>query len=382
MTEQQQQTSAPQALARCANTFGLALYGQLRQQAPGNLVASPFSVWLALAMLRCGARDQTAAELSDALALDEVGDQLPEAVAKLRNELLYDSGIQLSIANALWVQDAYPLLTSFVKPMEAQFGAVLEGLDFANAEESAERINRWVARETCGLIPEIVKAGELGPGTLLVLTNALYFKRSWEATFSLGVTKDLPFATPTGRAQVPTMAKTNTLRYLETPELQLTSLPYEGGRFAMDLLLPRQEQGLGALEASLDWSRLESLLSRASHKEVLIYLPRFTLEWGQVLNEPIQALGARLPFEERDADFSPATGTRDLCLSRVLHRAKVAVNEAGTEAGAATVVEMLFGCAEVPPEPVLFRADHPFLFLIREVKTNVVLFMGRVTDPR
>jgi serpin B len=276
-----------------------------------------------------------------------------------------------ALANAVWAQRGGALLPAYVELLRGTYGAPPELVDFATPEPVAARINAWVAERTRERIKDIVNADMFTPDTRLVLVNALWFKAAWEHPFTARVTKERPFTLASGQqVSVPFMAQTASFAYAEMDGAQAVELPYEGGRFSMVLVLPASGEPR-AVPAGL----LEAL----EECSVGVYLPRFRIETAYRLDDTLKAMGMSAAFG-RDADFSGMNGRKDLFVGLVAHKAFVAVDEAGTEAAAATAIVMMRGAA--PAKTAEFRADRPFLFLIRDAKTGTILFLGRVSDPR
>jgi serpin B len=368
-----------QALADANNAFALDLYGRL-QATEGNLFYSPYSVTSALAMTYAGARGQTASEMAEVLHFTLPPGRLHPACADLKLQIETgepDNSCQFSVANALWAQQGLPILDEFRELTQDHYGAGLRELDFLAATEQARQtINAWVEQQTRNKIRELLKRGDVGPATGLVLTNAIYFKGLWQAQFDPTQTQEAPFTIePDRQVQVPMMQQSAEFAIGHGEGVQLLELPYVDEDLAMVVLLPREQDGLPLLERSLTAENLDKWLSTLRQRKVLVYLPRFELTERFDLSELLRAMGMPAAFSGR-ADFSGITGTRDLFISKVLHKAFVSVDEEGTEAAAATGVVMKR--TALPPT---FRADHPFLFLIRHRPTGAILFIGRVIDP-
>lgn len=370
------------ALAEGNTRFALELYDQLRSQ-DGNLFFSPLSISTALAMTYGGARGNTAAEMANVLHFELKPQRLHPAFGALLGSLdvsdKQDAGYRLHIANALWLQKDYAFLPKFLKMGEVHYKAGLEVVDFARATEAARQtINTWVKQRTENKIEELLKPGVITPITTLVLTNAIYFKGDWAAQFEKEKTKNAPFTLADKRqVEAPLMQQTGEFGYLEDSDLQVLELPYAGEALAMVVLLPREHDGLPALEKSLSDKRLSGWLSKLGRKKVRVALPRFKTTSEFTLNKVLIAMGMRDAFSAA-ANFSGMDGTGALFIGAVVHKAFVDVNEEGTEAAAATAVVMLRASMEPPPT---FRADHPFLFLIRDTRSGSILFLGRVMNP-
>jgi serpin B len=357
--------SAGVALADGGADFAHDLFTRLSAR-EGNVAFSPLSVRMALAMVCAGARGPTAAEMEAALRCDA---GTHAALSALARE--YDGKEMPALANAVWVQQGAALEPAYLELLRDRYGAPAEAVDFADAGPACDRINAWVAGRTRERIRDIVNPDMLAPNTTLVLANALHFKAAWKHPFRRAITRDRPFALASGeKVAVPFMAETGQFPYAERDGAQAVELPYEGGRFSMIVVLPAPG-GTGGAD--------EGLLEALEDRSVTVYLPRFKVEAGYRLERTLEAMGMKSAFG-RDADFSGINGRRDLRISLVAHKAFVAVDEEGTEAAAATVVALeLKG---QPGGPVVFRADRPFLFLIRDRENGCILFLGRVSDPR
>ncbi|HNV71729.1 MAG TPA: serpin family protein, partial [Candidatus Ozemobacteraceae bacterium] len=253
----------------------------------------------------------------------------------------------------------------------------------ADAEAVRKVINTWVAEQTRDRIKNLLPEKSLDSLTRLVLVNAVYFKGVWAQAFDKAETKPQAFFVDGKESvELPLMFRKMNSGYLKGDDYQALELPYQGNRLGMVVFLPDAKDGLAAFEKKMTGEGLSKLLGMLQHeKDIQVYLPKFTFSWGGGMKEHLQALGMKVPFED-NADFSGMTGKPDLKIDQVYHQAFVEVNEEGTEAAAATAVVMTEKGISFEIEPKLFRADHPFLFLIRDRETGTVLFMGRVTDPR
>ncbi len=362
--------------------FALRLYHQLALE-EGNICLSPHSISTALAMTLAGARGDTETEMARALGFTLGQHRLHPAFAGLVANLdraREESGVRLSTANALWPQQGFELAKPFIDTVRANYDAELRPLDFARAtEESRRTINSWVEKKTEDRIRELIKPGVLNSATRLVLTNAIYFKGRWQKTFDEKLTRDQPFTLVSGaKAEVPLMWIKDHFQYGEPANLQLLRLVYGKGGLSMVLLLPEETGGLPALERNLNTATLADWLASMRRQEVDVMLPRFRVESQFQLNQALAALGMKEAFEPT-ADFSGMDPERRLFLSAVIHQAFVEVNEEGTEAAAATGAVMQVTSMPMPPK--VFRADHPFIFIIMG-PNDEILFMGRVEDPR
>jgi serpin B len=368
-----------------ANTaFGCDLYAKLRGE-PGNVFFSPFSIEAALAMTACGAKGNTLAEMRKVLHLPADADSTNAGFKSLLTTLNGDGkpadqrGFALSVANALWGQKGFPWRKEFLTVTTANYGAGLVEVNFADEPAARTQINTWVEDHTNKKIKDLIPKGLLDAATRMVLTNAVHFKGTWDVEFDKKLTKDGPFTLADGsKKDVPLMHKKSETWYSETADLQAVDLRYKGGETAMTVLLPKKVDGLEAVEKKLSAELLDTVGKGMRHTEVALTLPRFKVETKYTLNDPLMALGMVEAFGP-SADFSGLTPADKLYIAKVLHKAFVEVNEEGTEAAAATAVVMKR--ASMPQTPKVFKADRPFLFLIRHTPTNTVLFAGRYEKP-
>jgi serpin B len=288
--------------------------------------------------------------------------------------------IELSIANSLWIEKNFSLLQTFTSLTNRYYEAALKRVDFTHdTEKSRLTINAWVEEKTKNKIQELIMPGVLDSATRLVLTNAIYFKGSWARRFKTDRTGEEPFWTASGTAvMAPMMNGQDEFGYLEDETLQALEMPYAGDHLSMVVLLPRTIDGLKGLEDMLSAEELTARLDGTGKREVRVCMPKFTMTAQFELAKTLGAMGMPEAFSEA-ADFSGMTGGRDLFISAVVHKAFVDVNEEGTEAAAATGAAMRLTAAPAPPP--LFRADHPFIFLIRHNPSGSILFLGRVARP-
>lgn len=376
-------------LARSSNAFGFDLYRRLRQT-PGNLVVSPASITTALTMPWGGAREETAAQMRSVLHLEGTADEVMTASGELSRSLQDPSRpVVFRIANQLFAEKTYKLVPAYVEQTRAVFGAPVESLDFKKAPEpSRVRINRWVESKTERRIKDLIPRDEVKPDTRLVLVNAIYFLGDWTYPFESGETRPAPFhLTASEKKSVPTMHREGGYLVAQKDGVTALVIPYKGGDFSMMLLVPDEIEGLAAIESTLDTKRLDALVSGLKGERVALALPKFEVNPGASLSlgEDLKALGMPLAFDRDKADFTgiadPPNPVDRLVLAKVFHKAFVRVDEEGTEAAAATAVMGVMAGAAAGGGPRHVRADRPFLFLIRDNATGLVLFLGRVSDP-
>jgi len=369
------------------SAFAFDLYQVLRG-GNGNLFYSPYSISLALAMTYAGARGETEGQMAEALHFLLSQERLHPAFNALDLELASrgegaagkdGEGFRLNIVNAIWGQKGYAFLSEFLDVLAENYGAGLRPLDFVNASEEARvTVNDWVSEQTEGRIEDLIPPGVIDALTRLVLTNAIYFNAAWSQPFEPRLTEEGTFhLLDGGKVTVPMMAQTESFSYAEGQGYQAVELPYDGWEISMVILLP-EAGGFEAFEDSLDAERVDAVLKELARRQVALTMPKFEFESDFSLNEALSAMGMPVAFSG-EADFSGMTGSRDLFISEVIHKAFVSVDEAGTEAAAATAV--VIAELAMPEEPVTFTVDRPFLFLIRDMETGTVLFVGRVVDP-
>ncbi len=369
-----------------SNAFGLALFQELGAKA-GNLAFSPASISLALAMTYAGAKGETGEQMKKALRFPEAAPELHGGWASVLHRWQNAKDLDIAVANRLYGDQSYTFERHFLGLTKASYGAPLLPVDFAGAPDAQRKlINDWVADTTHKRIEDLIPPPGIDEDTRLVLVNAMYFKAQWQSTFDKERTADAAFAAPGGSVTVPMMHQTEHMKYGEADGAKLCELSYQNEEFATLFVLPTEPNGLAALEKKLDAKVLSTWTSALSSERVDLKLPRFKLEpKGSVeLKAPLQKLGMLTAFERETADFSgianPKNPADRLFVGQVFHKAFVAMDESGTEAAAATAVVMP-RAGGMPPEPKLFHADRPFLFFVRDVKTGLVMFAGRVADP-
>jgi serpin B len=363
------------------NAFAFELYGQLRGK-EGNLFFSPYSISTALAMTYGGARGQTAEEMATAMHFALPQERLHPAFADLGKELNNDGKprkAKLQIANRLWGQKDYGFFPAFLKLSEDNYGAGLKEVDFVGDTEGARKvINAWVEEQTKDKIKDLLQPGILSVDTRLVLTNAIYFKAAWQRPFNPKATVDGPFHVAPGKQVKAKLMKASfRANFKDFGDVAVLELPYEEHEMSMILLLPKKKDGLADLEKGLTAARLQELVGKMSGHIVDVTLPKFKVTAEFQLNEQLQALGMKRAFGA-GADFSGMTSRGKLHISAVVHKAFIDLNEAGTEAAAATAVVM--DVLSAPP-PGTFTADHPFAYVLRDNRTGSILFMGRLVNP-
>jgi serpin B len=375
------------------NQFALDLYQQLGRT-PGNKFFSPYSISTALGMTYAGAKAQTAREMAGTLHFALDSEHLHPAFGDLIRQIQGTDkkrNFQLTTANSLWGNKSdLNLNANFLRITLTDYQSGFHLVNFAtDADGTRKEINAWVEDKTNNKIKELLLRADITPSTRLVLVNAIYFKGPWLTPFSAKQTTLEEFTVPGSPAvKVPTMHHTFFVNYLGNDDFQLAQLPYTDNEASMVIILPKKKNGLPEVEKKLSPKMLLEALAQAKRTNVEVSLPKFKMTDRFSLVDELKALGMNEAFIGGVADF---TGMEDrvspgksLFISDVIHKAFVDVHEEGTEAAAATAVIMGRGGRppEVPPAPIPFNADHPFLFFVRHNATGSILFMGRVNDPR
>lgn len=375
-----------QALVENNNKFAFDLYGSLQTQ-DGNLIYSPYSISLALAMTYAGTRGETESQMAQTLrflpqdrlhpTFNALDLQLTERSKTQSNE---ETPLQLNIANAVWAEQTYPFLPSFLDTMALNYGAGVRLADFVNRYEEARlEINNWVRDRTEDRIKDLIPEGVLDTNTRMALVNAIYFKGDWLAPFNPESTQDAPFHLLEGSEVTVSMMNQDTLiPYATGDGWQAVELAYQGQTAAMDIIVP-DEGRFGEIETSLDHETVSTILSSLQPTSVTLALPKFKYESEFGLADQLKTLGMTDAFDPDRADFSGMSERNDLHISEVVHKAFVAVDEKGTEAAAATAV--IVGVTSAPVFDVILTIDRPFMFLIRDIPTGQILFIGRVLNP-
>jgi serpin B len=378
------------ALVDGNNAFAFDLYQTLRQE-EGNLFLSPYSISEALAMAYAGARGDTEKDMAQVLNFNLPQESLHPAWNSLdlqlneRNQSAEQEdgeGFQLNVVNAIWGQQGYHFLEEYLDLLAQHYGAGLRLMDFiSETEQSRIAINRWVSDQTEDKIKDLIPQGAINEMTRLVLTNAIYFNASWHYSFDDQNTKDRPFyLLDGGQVEVPMMQQTASLGYAEGVNYQAVELLYEGEEISMVILLPEAGQ-FDTFEESLDADLVKEITGKLSKLEVILKMPKFEYEDSFSLKQALSTMGMEVAFTQ--ADFSGINGKNDLCISDVLHKAFVHVDESGTEAAAATAVifETIITSVIPQPQPKEVTIDRPFIFLIRDIPTGSTIFIGRVLNP-
>ena len=374
-----------QTAATAIDAFGFDLYGKVAP-GKGNLVFSPASIAIALAMADAGARGETASQMDAVLhvgsgAVSGSGfGSLDEALAGLSGKFRDANGdereVKLRIANAPFGQSGMHIEQAYLDTLASRYGAGLRLVDYRNdADGACKLIDDWVSEQTEKRIPKLLD--RLDPSTRLVLVNAIYLKAQWQEPFQKGATADADFTRLDGTTvSVPTMSNGANMSYASGAGWQAVELPYIGGSLAMTIVVP---DDMAAFEKALDGAMFATITSALRTAMVDLAMPRFKTETKTDLLSVLAGLGMPLATDPDRADFSGITSDERLFIAGVVHQANISVDESGTEASAATAVVMVGAAA--PVQTVTLRVDRPFLFALRDTRTGAILFLGRIVDP-
>ncbi|MBU2523258.1 MAG: serpin family protein [Nanoarchaeota archaeon] len=367
------------------NQFAFDLYSELVRSENGNIFYSPYSISAALAMVYEGAKGKTADEIKSVFHFPESSILRPNFAAIYNAVNLRNEAYESRTGNALWVQKDYPFIEDYTGTIEKYYGGKAANVDFVKeTEKSRQTLNRFIEEQTNNKIKDLIAPSLLNPNTRLVITNAIYFKGTWEWEFDKSNTQERNFKiTPANVVKTQMMymkpEREAMLNYADIEGLQLLELPYRGEELSMVILLPTEN--LASIESDLTAEKFSEYKSQMQETKLdAVYIPKFEFDTKYSLKENLAALGMPTAFSD-SADFSGMTIAEKLFISAVIHQAYVKVDEKGTEAAAATAVIMEVTSAGPSQKPKIFNADHPFIFIIQQKETGNILFIGRVTDP-
>ena len=369
------------------NAFGLDLYQSLRDR-DENLILSPFSISLALAMTYSGAKGETEAQMADVLNFPSQQETHPAFNAL--DLALEDTGIvldkdqepmQLDIANAVFAEQTFTFLPDFLDTLSVNYGAGIRLMDFVNnPNPSRKEINQWVSDETKDKINDLLPEDSITTDTKMVLVNAIYFKADWLSPFDANDTYDGTFKLLDGsEVTVPMMGQRMSIPYFVGDGYAAAEIPYAGESAAMTLLVP-DEGRFEEIESQLDGAMFDQMLSNLAPADVTLQMPKFEYESAFMLSDTLANMGMPHAFDSDLADFSGMTDQQALYIGNVIHKAFAAVDEEGTEAAAATAVIMEGATAMMPDNMLVI--DRPFIYFIRDLESGQILFIGRVLNPK
>ena len=363
------------------NHFTVAAYKEVAR-GKGNLILSPFSIASVLSMAFEGARGQTADQMASVLHRLN-GAEYPAEFASMVAQMIQEGNAganQLAIANGLWVQRGFSILPDFQHTLAEQYHAPLQLVDF-HSPQTVDEINAWTEQHTKGRIKNLFGPHSLGAKDRLVLTSAIYFYGKWQTPFKTKDTHPAPFRLgPGGTVDTNFMHQSGTFEYSETPTAQILQMHYAGTPMVFDIVLPKSDDGITALDTSITADDLANWLGDLATRTVDVTVPKFRAESEFSMAETLARMGMPVALTG-SADFSGINGQKDIAISAVKHKAFVDVSEEGTEAAAATGMVMTRIAAR-QTERVIFKADHPFLFFIRDSHSGTILFTGRMSNPK
>jgi len=367
------------------NTFSFDLYRNLTAGTLRNTFYSPLSISSALAMTYAGAKGETAQQMQSTLHYGPQVDLFHSQYGAMIDSLSSKKGqdFKINIANAIWVQDKFKLKNYYTETVKKDYNSEIRNLDFVDSPDaSRDTINYWVEKKTAGRIQDLIPAGVIDEMTRLILTNAVYFNAEWANKFNKELTnKDEFYCLDNTVIKTEMMYQRHHHPVSQTEDYTILEIPYEGYEYSMLIILPNDKAGLTELSKTLSAKDIIVHDKSKKREDVLVYFPKFRMETNYDLNKSLSALGMPLAFSA-DADFSNMTGGKDLMISSVIHKAFIDVDEDKTEAAAATAITMkLTSMAPAQKAPLEFRADHPFMFIIRCKNDNAILFMGQLTNP-
>jgi len=358
-----------------ADTFAFEMFRHINNsKGSDNVIFSPLSISYALSMTANGANGSTRDSILKALGIEDLNiDDLNKSYKDLTSALLgVDSRVNIEIANSIWENKYYPAKQTFKDILASYYYATSDAVDFGDPA-TVDLVNNWISNHTNGLIKNMVD--KLGSDDIMLLINAIYFKGKWQVQFDTKNTTSRSFTLPSASSvDVPTMYNEDTFKAYKGEKEGIIELPYGQGNYVMDIILPSGNEAY-----SLTSSGFNSLLSQMQERKVKLYLPKFKFGYKIGLNDILKEMGMGIAFSD-SADFSNLADQLQMQISRVLHQAFIQTDEEGTEAAAATIVEIIVTSVG-PNDPLIFNIDHQFLYVIREVTTNSILFMGEVTDP-
>ncbi len=377
--------NAPQLEPGALTPFALDMFAQLAANPSKNIFFSPLSIFEALWMLERGARRDTEQEIASAMAVS--GDDLP-AIGERISQIVRGKNLPytISLANAAWVDRTCLLRRDYADGIRKQFNATADNCDFvSSADKERQRINAWVAAETRDRIKDLMPAGSIDPLTRLVLTNAIYFNAEWQSAFDRSLTRPGIFSLDSEKRTVPATYMNQTfhgLAYFEDSIVQVIDMPYKGGTASMLVVLPRRNT-LAQIMDEITPTRIREITAKLRSSFVEVKFPKFKLETSCDLAPILKALGIRRAFDQKIADFSGISDearAQQLHVTQAIHKAYLDINEERTEAAAASGFGSGAGGRGTREDPYVFKADHPFIFAIRDRATQEILFLGRLAN--
>ena len=373
-------TSDQVALVGSENSFAFDIFGRIAENSgtSNNIIISPLSISVALAMTLNGANGETCDAMLEALKVEGLSpDIINKSYKDLTEALLsVDKRVLIAIANSVWTEDNFEVKKSFIDILKEYYSAETGSFDIDDPEAHVI-INQWIKEKTNDLITNMLD--KLQDNDVMLLVNAIYFKGKWKYQFNKSNTVSMPFYKSDGApVTVPMMKQTEKFMAYTGQDFILAEFPYGQGNYVMDVILPDPQNSLEDFSESFTESNFKSWISQLHEREIDLSFPRFKYGFKKKLKDILSDMGMAIAFTDA-ADFSNISDTYDLLINEVTHQAFIETNEEGTEAAAATVVEI--GLTSIGDQPLVMKLDHPFIYLIREITTNSILFMGIVADP-
>jgi serpin B len=368
-------------LTESLNSYSIDLYSKLKTDNE-NLFISPLSTYYALLIGFEGARNETKLEFERVLHIDN-NEYLSGFPTFSENLITWrDSSNYLNISNAIWIQKDFSITIDYKNNITQKYSSDLKTIDFKQKINASNEINDWVTDKTNGLIKNIISPNDINDYTRLIISNAIYFIGKWDNEFDKKLTKpDDFYSFDKSKSEINFMNKTEYLSYYENNDFQFISKPYEGNDKSFCIILPKTRYGLTDIENELTNSTIHTILNNTNYLQVRLTIPKFKLETNYSLIEPLKKLGLDKAFKP-EADFSGITTEEPLMINKVNHKAYIKIDEEKTEAAAATIIAMMTGSAGGSmPKPKIFKADHPFTFMIIDNKTKGIIFIGRYARP-
>ncbi len=364
-------------LSSSSSEFGFNVFKEIVHDQPdSNIFISPLSISMALGMTYNGAEGETEEAMRTTLGY---GDLTDEQINKNYASLIHllsnqDETVRMDIANSIWIREGFQVQDEFIDVNEKYFYAKVTNLDFFSPD-AVGIINHWVSENTNGKIEKIVT--EIDPQVVMFLINAIYFKADWQHTFDPEQTSEDWFVKQNGDSIVCNfMHQNKEFEYFSTDQFLAVDLPYGKGDFSMTLLMPKSGQSMNNFISNLDRAEWDTMVEQFSPVNFILQIPKFTLQYKITLNDVLKSLGMGIAFDENQADFSDINPDQQLFISNVLHKSFIKIDEEGTEAAAATSVEV-----SLTSVPMTISFNRPFLFVIRERESNTVLFVGKLAEP-
>jgi serine protease inhibitor len=367
------------SLIESENTFAFDIFKKVAESSgeSENIIISPLSISYALSMTLNGANGTTRDAMLEALRVNGITPETINNSYKNLSEALLnvDKRVLISIANSVWTENNFVVKAPFTEILTGFYNAESKSFDISDPL-APKQMNSWIESKTNGLIKNMID--QLNDNTVMLLINAIYFKGKWKSQFDSKNTVQRSFEKPGGStAEVPMMKQTSDIKIFTGEGFVLAEFPYGQGNFVMDIILPDDHSGVNSIMPLINDTSFKGWLNQLHERETDVTFPRFKYGYKKQLKDILTMMGMGITFTD-DADFSNISDL-SLLINDVTHQAFIETNEEGTEAAAATIVDV--GVTSMPPPPLVLNIDHSFLYIIREITTNSILFMGRVADP-